>query len=272
MNCMYVFRRFRNFLRAKRVRSARCVSLELAYEFLERCCRGLTRTAVAGMRERTRSILRFLRFARILPHDLTENMIAPRVWSLSDVPGTFSEEELARMFAELRSGSRYDLRERAMMLLFICYGLRRGEVQLLKVSDIDFPAKRITVRERKNRIPLVLPLTAMVEEAVRAYLDLARPAGTRSARLFVSLRGSYGPTLTGEMVRQILDGFLERCGLKGSTGKFRHTLATRLINNGVRLEAVQAVLGHQSSESTRIYAKLHVEALREVAENFSLVL
>ncbi len=224
-----IFRRFRNFLVTKRVRSARRISLDLVYEFLERCCRGLARSGAGSIENGVRSFLKFLHFARILPRDLTKGMIMPWAWSLSDVPDSFSDSELATMFAELRSDTRHDLRERAVVTLFICYGLRHNEVRLLKTGDVDFRAKRITVRERKNRVPLVLPLLPLAEEAIRDYLDRARPARSDSKRLIIALNRGHGPTLSRQMVWNILKGFLKRCGIDGSARKFRHTLATRLI-------------------------------------------
>jgi site-specific recombinase XerD len=266
------FRRFRNFLKAGRVRSARRVSLDLVYAFLEECSRGRSRSNAVTLHGWMRSILQFLRFARVLRRDLSRDMIAPRMWGLAGVPGTFSEEDIARIFAELRSGTSYELRERAIVLLFFCYGLRLSEVRLMKVGDIDFRTKTLSIPERKNRVPLVLPLLPAVEQAVRAYLEGARPAGLRTNRLFVALRRRHRAPLTREMMRLIVTGFLRRCGLGGPTKKFRHTLATRLINGGVDLHVIQAVLGHASLDSTWLYAKVHLEALREVAENSSMLL
>jgi site-specific recombinase XerD len=266
------FRRFRDFLKARRVRAARRVSLDLVYAFLESCSRGRSRWNAVTLHGWMRSILQFLYFGKVLRRDLSGDMIAPPIWRFADVPDSFSEEELARMFEGLRSETSYDLRERAMMLLFICYGLRLGEVRLMKVDDIDFQRKTISILERKNRVPLVLPLLPVLEEAVREYLARARPPGAGSARLFVAFHRKRRAPLTQQMLCQIVTKFLRRCGLKGSSRKFRHTLATRLVNSGVRMHVIQAVLGHGDAESTWLYAKVHLKALREVAENFSMLL
>ncbi len=269
---VYSFRRFCDFLKTRRVRAARRVSLNLAYAFLEEFSRGRSRRTVRVMHARTRSILRFLHFARVLPRDLSRDMIAPRTWKLADVPQAFSRKDTVRVFANLRSETPYDLRERAMVLLFVCYGLRVGEVTGMDLDDIDWRRKIITIRQRKNRVPLILPLLPPVEEALREYVVHSRPPDVRSKRLFVAMSHRKKASLTRRLVAKIVAKFLHRCGLEGSANKFRHTLATRLINSGVRLEAVQAILGHRQLESTRIYAKIHWEALREVARNYSMFL
>lgn len=142
----------------------------------------------------------------------------------------------------------------------------------MNLHDIRWRQKTISIGERKNRVPLVLPLLPPVEEAVRDYLMRARPPGTRTKRLFVAVPRGSREALTVRSIHEVVDRFLHRCGAKGIPTTFRHTLATRLINSGIGIEAIGAVLGHQSVLSTLIYAKVHWEALREVAENHSLQL
>lgn len=266
------FRRFRDFLKTKRVRSARRVSLDLAYEFFERSTWAHNRNAIRKLHGGIRSILRFLHCAGILAEDLSRQMITPRVWELADIPQAFSDKEVARMLANLRAGAPYEDRERVVILLFLCYGLRLGEVTQLRLDDIDWKRKMITVRERKNRAPLILPLIPRVEQALRDYLAHLRPGDLSSGRLLVAIGYSSQRPLTVDATCLILKKFLRRCGLDGYATRFRHTLATRLINDGASLEAIQGLLGHRRLDSTRIYAKVHLRPLREVADNYSLLL
>jgi integrase/recombinase XerD len=269
---LLTFRKFGEFLKSRRVRAAHRVSLRLVYWFLEQRSRGRARRYVQTFQGSMRHILRFLSFARILPEDFSAQLIVPHVWKFTDVPKAFSSEELPRMLASLRAETPYDHRERLVMLLFICYGLRLGEVMRLNLDDIDSRKKTITVRERKNRIPLVLPLLPPVEESLRDYLEHFRPKDLRTKRIFVTIKRRSRAPLKELAVHEIIKKFLRRCGIKGCATNFRHTLATHLINKGASLTAIQAVLGQQSSESARIYAKVHWEALQEVAQNYSLQL
>ncbi len=270
---MKTFRRFARFLaEEKRVRSARRVSLNLVYQFLELCARGNGRCHAKAEREGIKSILQFLHFTGRFRKDLSEHLIAPRVWRFADVPKAFSEKELSRMLAGLKAETPYDHRERLVMLLFICYGLRLSEVARIGLDDIDLRRKTITIGKRKNAGPLVLPLLPAVEEALQGHLTRFRPRGLKTRRLFVTIKRRNHAPSSWRAIHEVIKKFLRRCGLEGSATKFRHTLATHLINSGARLEAIQAVLGHRRSDSTRIYAKVHWEALREVADNYSLLL
>lgn len=269
---MWTFGRVRDFMKSRRVRSARRVSLDLVYAFLEDYARGHSRSSVVQIRWHVSNMLRFLHFARILPRDIAKEMIAPCSWSLAEVPEAFSEDDVARMLANLRLETPYDLRERAIVLLLLYCGLRTGELTTLGLDDINWRKKTLTVRERKNRVSLVLPLLGPVEEALRDYVTRSRRPDAESEWLFVPVRVRQRAPLTCSLMNMIVKQFLRRCGLEGSARNFRHTLATRLINDGVSLETIAAVLGHSSTKSTLTYTKVHVKALREVAENYSLLL
>jgi site-specific recombinase XerD len=266
------FRRLVRFLAEKRVRSARRVSLALAYEFLERCARGNSRRHAKSCHDAVRLILRFLHFTGRLREDLAGHMIAPCVWKLADVPMGFSDKEIALMLSSLRSETPYDHRERLVMQLFISYGLRSSEVPRLNVDDFDLRRKTLTVRQRKNVDPLVLPLLPAVEEALVGYLEHFRPQGLRTKRLFVTIHFRSRAPLRWQGVYHIVKNFLRRCGLEGSATKFRHTLATHLLNSGVSLDAIRALLGQRRSDSALVYTKVYLEALREAAGNYSLLL
>lgn len=269
---LYFFRMFRDFLKARHVRAARKVSLDLAYAFLEDLARRYSSSSMMTLHWSVRSILRFLHFRRVLPDDLSRQMITPRTWRLARLPKAFSAEEIDRLLANLRSKTPYDCRERLMMLLFMRYGLRRGELIRIDVDDIDRRRKTITIRERKNAIPLVLPLLPQVEEALRDYLDRCRPEGLRTRRLLVTVKDQGGAPLGMSGVYHVIRRFFRRAGVRGPAGRFRHTLATRLMNAGVSIETIRGLLGHRRSDSTRIYAKLNLKALREVADNYSKLL
>jgi len=215
-------------------------------------------------------VLRFLYFAGELRIDLSKQLITPLVWTLADIPESFTEPEIACMLENLRRETPYKYRERAIMLLLICYGLRLGELTHMKLDDIDWQDKTITIRERKNGVPLVLPILPSVEKALKDYLAYSRPKGLKTRRLWVTIHLRSKAPLNKRGIHRIVKKFLQRCGMDGSATKFRHTLATYLVNSGVSLNAIGKLLGHQKLDSSRIYAKVHWEALREVAQNYSL--
>ena len=114
------------------------------------------------------------------------------------------------------------------------------------------------IAEGKGGHQRLIPVSGRFFASVASYLDIERPAGTGTDRLFVVLKGPRrGRPLTSAGLDQILESARERAGLAQATcHQLRHTCLTRLREAGMALEAVQAQAGHASIESTRIYLHL----------------
>ena len=175
------WRMLAEFLRRKRIRAASRLTLSLAYEFLEQRCRGRRKKYIQTLQGSLRHVFRFLYFTRVLRGNLAEKLIATRLFALAEVPKGFTDQEYMRVREHLRDPGFADPRARAVMQLFVSYGLRLGEVAGLRLDDVDWARKTITARERKNRVPLVLPLLPEVEDALRAYLRYRRPTGSKTS-------------------------------------------------------------------------------------------
>ena len=112
-----------------------------------------------------------------------------------------------------------------------------------------------------------LPLSAEVGKAIAAYLRHGRPQNT-SRRVFLRakapVRGFLGQSGVGSIVRHRL----LRAGLDAPTygaHQFRHGLATELLRQGASLSEIGELLGHRSPETTKIYIKVDLQALRTLA-------
>ena len=149
-------------------------------------------------------------------------------------------------------------RDRAMILAMLLGGLRRCEVLGLRLKDLWAGEHRVFVADGKGGHQRIVSMSAKFFTAVGDYLDLERPAGCGTERVFVALQGpGRGRPLTAEGLDEIFAGARQRAGLDhGSCHQLRHTCLTRLREAGMALEAVQAQAGHRSIESTRIYLHL----------------
>jgi site-specific recombinase XerD len=152
------------------------------------------------------------------------------------------------------------------LLLLARLGLRSSEVVFLELDDIDWKDGSLSVRGKGGR-RLQLPLPADVGAAIVAYLQHGRPPSD-SRRVFLRalapVRGFLGPSAVGTVVRHAL----LRAGIAAPTTgahQFRHGLATEMLRHGASLSEIGEVLGHQSPETTNIYAKVDLGALRTLA-------
>src|SRR4051812_10244366 len=149
-------------------------------------------------------------------------------------------------------------RGRAMGLAMLLGGLRRCEVLGLRLCDVNVGERRVHITCGKGGRERIVPVSSRFFEALGEYLELERPAGAVTEACFVVLKGPRrGLALSAAGLDEVLDGARARAGLSRCTcHQLRHTCLTRLREQGMALEAVQAQAGHASIESTRIYLHL----------------
>ena len=161
-------------------------------------------------------------------------------------------------------------RDYAILLLQARLGLRGGEVTALTLDDFDWLAGIVTVPGKGDRRE-PLPLPCDVGEAVADYLRHARPPGCPTRRVFVRLhapyRGFTSTTAIGDIVRRALTRAQLDPPRKGAH-LLRHSLATGMLRDGATLEDIGQILRHRHPDTTQIYAKVDLEALRSVAASW----
>jgi len=187
-------------------------------------------------------------------------------WSMSSIPRAIAPDQVRRLLASIDRHTAMGLRDYAILLLLARLGLRSGEVTSLELEDIDWGAGRLSVRGKSGRRS-ELPLPGEVGKAIAAYLRRGRPAST-SRRVFLRakapIRGFRGSSGVGSIVRHRL----QRAGIHAPTygaHQFRHGFATGLLRQGASLGEIGELLGHHSPETTKIYAKVDLDALRTLA-------
>jgi site-specific recombinase XerD len=145
-----------------------------------------------------------------------------------------------------------------MVLAMLLGGLRRCEVLGLRLSEVSAGERRLHIVCGKGGRERIVPVANRFFGALGEYLELERPAEATTEACFVVLQGPRrGRPLSPAGLDELLDGARARAGLARLTcHQLRHTCLTRLREQGMALEAVQAQAGHASIESTRIYLQL----------------
>jgi integrase/recombinase XerD len=186
------------------------------------------------------------------------------------VPRGPSWEDVERMIASLQGKEPVTVRDRAMVLLMALYGLRVGDVVALRMGDIDFDHRILTVTRRKNLQTQRFPLNRKTLAALRDYLAHARPSSNCPAA-FTTLVAPYEPLKRGTVHHRVRRLFLSneiRSRCKGPHA-LRHACADRLMKQRMSVRKIAAFLGHADTRTVREYARYDLDALRQIAE-FSL--
>ena len=225
---------------------------------------------VAGIVSDLRGFLRFLNMRGILPRDLSAELPGIRVSRDATIPSVWDHELIVRLLGAVDRSSAKGKRDYAILLLACRLGLRAGDIRTLKLDHLRWAESTIEITQAKTDMPLRLPLTNEVGEALIDYLKSGRPQTTHR-EVFLKVTPPFDPFQENTNLYHIitywrrLAGITFRSSQKHGLHSLRHTLATRLLEKGTPFTTIAEILGHTSLESTRIYAKADVEALRGVA-------
>jgi len=214
-----------------------------------------------------RSCLRFLVFRGAMRPGLEAAAPLPPQWKYASLPSRLAPEDMARVLAVYHDDTASSLRNRARLFLLARLGLRAQDVVSLCLDDIDWADGRVALQPGKSRRARHLPLPHDVGQAVVAYVQGGRPQSA-SRQVFVRSQPPFR-SLTSSAVGAIVRHAFTHAGIVVPPGVasriFRHTVASEMVNHGASFKDVADVLGHQSMQTTGIYAKLDLGTLAAVA-------
>jgi len=213
-----------------------------------------------------RSFLHYARYRGDLVLDLAAAVPTVASWSMSSIPRAIPVDTVRQLLASINRRIAVGRRNYALVLVLARLGLRASEVVRLELDDIDWDAGQVSVRG-KGGYQAGLPLPADVGAAMAAYLRHGRPPST-CRRVFLRARAPIGGFKGSSAVDSIVRDALARAGLRAPTTgahQFRHGVATQMLRHGASLTEIGEVLRHRSPETTKIYAKVDVDALRTLA-------
>lgn len=215
-----------------------------------------------------RGFLGYLYREGTIAYDLSGAITGQRHYREQRTPSYLTDLQMQTLLKTIDKKSPQGFRNYAIFILLIQYGLRISEVANLCVDNINWEDKSILIKDRKNYPHLLLPLTEQAANILKAYITLFRPPSQRP-QLFLRTKAPIRP-LKKKYFTKVIKKIFQKAGIKGYAHLLRHSFAKRLIEQGQPLPVVQKLLGHKSIATTRIYAKLNIEQLREVAENDSM--
>lgn len=148
------------------------------------------------------------------------------------------------------------------------YGMGAAEVTGLRLHDVDWRSRRIRLRRPKTGVVTELPLLDAVARALAAYLRGGRPPHASTRAVFVSDHLPHGPLSGAAPIHHRLSLYAQRAGIREGylgTHLFRHSHATRQIEQGRPAKVVGDILGHRRPESTSVYTRSALPRLRAIS-------
>ncbi|MGC4056419.1 MAG: tyrosine-type recombinase/integrase [Paludibaculum sp.] len=228
---------------------------------------GWSRKSTRGNADALRAFFRYAEERNWCKPGIAEGILSPRLYVHEGLPEGPQWKDVQRLLEDLKENSVAVLRARAILLLLTAYGLRSGEISRLLLSDFDWRKETFIVNHSKRGGVRTYPLQREVGEAILEYVRKARPR-TSCRNLFLTLHPPYrgiGYTSLWRITSTRIDTAGIQCRRRGPHS-LRHACATHLLEQGVSLKEIGDLLGHRDSNSTRIYAKVHLPQLRRVAD------
>jgi site-specific recombinase XerD len=214
-----------------------------------------------------RAFLRYLHHRGLNPLALAGCVPSIRRWKLASLPTYLSAAQVQKALDGCDQTTALGQRDYAILMMLAKLGMRADEVATLTLDDIDWRSGEMLIRA-KGRQRARMPIPPDVGAAVVTYLRKGRPTSS-CRRLFVRNPAPRVGFASGCAITMIAKSALERAGIRGYAHQgahiFRHSLATELLRSGATLSEIGQLLRHESHDTTRIYAKVDIDALRTLS-------
>ena len=161
------------------------------------------------------------------------------------------------------------LRDASLVIFLLHTGLRLNEALTLELSDIQLAERKgqVLVRQGKGGRARTVPLNVDARKALQDWLAVRPGSGSH---IWTQVEGESSDELSSRSVQRVLARIGQDAGLEHLTPHVcRHTFAKNLVDSGVGLEKVAALLGHSNLNTTRIYVTPNQKDLEQAVERLS---
>ena len=171
------------------------------------------------------------------------------------LPSVLSEQEVFRMLSALSNIKH-------LCILYALYGggMRRSEVLALKIEDILWDRHQVVIREGKGKKDRVIPLSDTLKGLLDGYFKAYKPAK------YVFEGHEAGQPYSASSIRAIVKRAAQSAGIskRVTPHMLRHAFATHLLDHGISIAKIQALLGHKDIKTTLIYTHLTMDRIQDV--------
>jgi len=227
--------------------------------------KSLSRTTLSKIMYAIRSYYYFLHDKQLIyknPFDKI-NISTKSEWSIKS---EVKESDIEKLISVIDCGMYRGFRDRTIIELLYCTGLRRNEITRLDVHDIDFGQGIIHVRYGKGKKQRLIPIGEVAIGFVKEYISEVRRhlisiENLQEPALFISIRGTR---LVCDVIGCIVQKYARLAGCPHiTTHKLRHAFALHMIRRGCDIRYIQEILGHADLETTTIYTQIYNSDLKE---------
>lgn len=226
--------------------------------------------SIASILTTLRVFLRFLYLNGHTETDLSLSVPRQKRYHFPSIPSTWEPDEVKRILDAIDRGSPVGKRDYAVLILVAKLGIRAGDIKAMKLSNLNWDTKTITIRQEKTKVETSYPILRDVGWALIDYLQNARPA-CDVPYLFVRMNAPFEAFGQNANLHNIITKYVRLAGINVPRGKrhglhsLRHSLASTLLEQGASLAVISEILGHVDSKSTSVYLHTDLGGLQACA-------
>ncbi|MDD4220493.1 MAG: tyrosine-type recombinase/integrase [Sphaerochaetaceae bacterium] len=229
---------------------------------------GCSRRSIATIVTSLKGFLRFAHDQELIQTDLSVMLKSPKLFSLENLPLSPNWEDIQRLIDYYDGTKPRDIRNKAIMVIFVVYGIRCSELENITLRDVDWKNDAIYLHRAKRCRPQILPLLPIVGNALVKYITEIRRNDLSREYLFLDLVAPFTKVKRTTVYNVVASAYKALDIKLNHIGphSIRHACASHLVNSGCTLKEVSDLLGHSQLDTTRIYAKVDMVNLCKVAE------
>jgi site-specific recombinase XerD len=173
------------------------------------------------------------------------------------LPTWLTRQEIRRLYA-VTGDDVLGMRDRAMLSVFYGCGLRLQEGASLACSDVLHDRRMLYVRRGKGYKERYVPMAEQSYQDMLVYLEQGRPELLQQPCAAVFIDANRGRPIHKQSLYVRIKGLVRKAGMIKQVGThtLRHSIATHLLQSGMKLERIQEFLGHAVLDSTQVYTHL----------------
>lgn len=261
----YTLQKFLTFLNDLELDSSNKISSPHLIKFLSSYSRNNTST-IANVIKILRNYITFLYQESYITADISGCLPKVRILRDAFIPSVWKGDDVRKLLSTIDRKNPTGKRDYAIILLVTRLGLRVGDIRSLKMADLNWDRKLLSIVAQKTRQPLELPLLEDVGWAIIDYLKNGRPQ-TISDNLFIRHNAPYREFSDSNSLSKMLAGYMNKAGIvmrgqKHGLHSLRSTLASLMLENKTPLPVISEALGHQNINTTSIYLKIDMKGLK----------
>ena len=177
-----------------------------------------------------------------------------------------SIDEVQHLLSQPDTRTPQGVRDRAILEMLYSTGLRRTELATVKVQDVDLKASTVFVREGKGGYQRLLPIGVTAIKWLNKYMHDTRHLFFTGMDTHVLFLTDYGESFIKARLSVVVKRYMKAANInkEGAAHLLRHAMATHMLENGADIRFIQEMLGHQKLDTTQIYTRVAIAALKKV--------